>query len=234
MDYLALCRRVAREAGVGGAQSGKPDNVSGNPHRMQVVCDFVSEAANEIEGMYLDWTFLNQSVDFFVEGGSEFLDTRLTQPDILSFNDFGVYARSENHQRRLKKIDWQVIRDYREGVGETLPTKELPSYFSVSPSGQMEFWPVSSDAFVVRAECVVTPKVMKENTDKPNIPESHHDVIITRALMRYYESDEAFDLMQATGGRFSERLGQLRASYLPNMSYSRTASPQGPLTVMVD
>jgi len=234
MAYLALCQRVARRAAIAGASSGKPDDVVGQPERLQRICDYVAEAVREIETAHVDWTFMRPSIDFFVEARCGFVDPRDTHLDVLSLNENAVYGRTERWHQQIVPMPWPAFRERREVSRQPAAVNSLPSEFSVDPSGAIQLSPVSALPFVLRAECVVAPAVLTSSDDTPHIPASHHDVIFYRALALHYETDEAEFLMRTAEARFAEWMGRLEALYLPNNAWSRTHSPEQPLQVWVD
>ena len=234
MNYLQLCQLVARRAGIAGASAGMPADVTGQPERLQLACDFVADAVADIETAYLDWSFMRSSIDFFIEGGTEWLDPSETHGDLLSINEAAVYGRNERLEQQIWPMPWPELRRRRETTMSLIEVESIPTHFAVDQSGIIQFYPVAKNAYTLRAEYVLAPSVMAAATDKPRIPDTHSRAIVWRALALYHERDEADLLMQRAEGRFAEWMSRMEAAFLPDNAWTRTHSPEVPMVMRTE
>jgi len=228
MTYLALCQEVVRRAGVAGANRGAPDTLQGATGRLAQIADFVQEACLLVESEWTDWTYRSVDIDMDVPPGADRIDPRDTGSDVERISAHAVFARDEVERRQLVAMSWASMRRLINAQGPAVTT-DLPTQFAIDPAGVIHFASVRDEDWLLRAECVLRPTTLRLDDDEPLIPADFHDLIVHGALVRYHESEEAFDLMSRAESAYQAWMTRLEAACLPGSDYSRTYSPEVPL-----
>jgi hypothetical protein len=77
-----------------------------------------------------------------------------------------------------------------------------------------------------------TPQILTDNTDIPLIPESYHDLIWMRAVIKYGYYESAPEMLQRVQAEYPSRLASLEANQLPNRYRYGLAHDGDPLVVV--
>lgn len=224
MNYLELCQRVARRAGVSGSHTAKPDTVVNQTGRMALVCEYVAEASREVETEWDDFTFMRREIDFQVAANLQSTDPAIIHSDIERINLTTLTVRDDQSRSPLTPVPWTEYRTQRVISIDT--SDMLPTAFAIDNAGIIHFIPVSSRDFVLRAEVVLKPKELASDTDVPHVPSDYAWCIIHKARMMYYEEDESWQLYEAAGRRYREWMDRLEDKFLPENSHGRTQTAE--------
>ncbi|GEM_PF-2148141 len=226
MDFLALCQKVVREGAIIGGHEDKPLSVVDQVGRMALVVGWVNDANTTIQSLWNDYNFRSREIDIQVAPSAE----KASYPNIQRINDNGIYARDGSSRRKIHCIEWTAFRHLRST--EEIPSgTALPTHIAIDPAGDIHFYPICNRQFILRAECVMNPQVMTADTDEPWIPEGFHLAIVYRALMFFYDYDEAYERYQVAESRYMEWLDKLDGACLPSHDMHRTSTLETPLVV---
>ena len=232
MNYLQLCQAVARRAGVSGSHTPKPVTVEGQTGKLALLCDYVAEAARDVETSWADFTFMRAEIDFSVPADAQYIQPADQHSDIERFESQSFTVRDEDTRQRVRSIPWETYRQTRVINIET--TDGLPTHCSIDRQGRIHFSPVSSRAFIFRADVVLKPAALLANDDEPRVPADYRDVIVHRALMLYYSGDEAFNNAQASGLDYERWMERVEDRFLPHNAHGRTQSNETPMVMITE
>lgn len=219
MNFLDLCKTLAREAGV----SGSIASVTGQSGEMQRLVNWVARAYNDILIAHSDWEFLRTDVKFNTNVGSRTYSAAAA--GVAEFgewrfiNRWSAYAAGVGYgdEQPLRFVPYDAFRDMylfstqRDQTGRPLVVTEAPDQ-------SLLIWPLPDLAYTVRGEQYRHPAPLAANADVPAFPARFHDAIVQRALMLYaqFEGDSAvFGAAQSEYGRLLE---QLETRYLPDIT----------------
>jgi len=206
--YLQLCQRVRRDCGI--AASG-PTAVTGQTGIMQKVCDWVADAAEEIEGLHSDWHFLHaEHTDTCVAGSADYS----APADWGQWDREGVYLdRTLGTYRQLKFIDYRTWRGkFRNGT----KTNGRPSYFTIKPDGTLTLESPPDDTYSIYADYWKKPTRLAADADTSLIPSRWEKVIVARAKLFFAEYDAAQEILQSSTQEFARLVALLEADQLPD------------------
>ena len=234
MTYLELCQKFRRSVGIAG--SG-PTSVTGQTGIYELVVDWIADADQMIQEMWVDWAFLWATKTFTTTSG----DNEYTLGD-LSLST-GSAALSEWDPSSFV-VDptgsWGLLnlieyRDYRlnQKLG-TVPTGK-PNSVVIRPDSSIILYPTPDAAYTITADYQKRPTRMSANSDVSPIPSQFHDVIIYRAKMMYGEYEEAPEVYQSAQVDFQAMMRVLEAHSLPQMHFqNRSDTSAYDLTVRVE
>jgi hypothetical protein len=215
MDFVSLCRAVARESGA--VADGLPLTVVNQKGFLGRVVAWTADAWLEIQTERSDWLFMRAETVFPTVAGVE------RYPPLPS--DFGTWhlpggfwlhdpAIGLADEGPIRVVDWQTWR-WRWGRGERILNR--PVEVAVAPGDHaLVFGPVPDRTYHVRAEYQRRPQLLVNDTDVPQgLPEHLHPVIVWRALHKYAAYDEATTQLVAALARHRVFWENLIATQLP-------------------
>ena len=205
MNYLDLCSRLVREAGIaeGGVASVK-DQTGIKEKAVQWVRRAWLEIQNE-----KDWNFL-WNIGFFdtVEGKSIYSPTNdlVLNPALKNWDRHSFHVNDLN----IGYIPWGQF-------DKRTQTPSRPFGFTIRPDNSIQFTAPPNGVYPVNFEYFRTAQELSENEDIPIIGSQHHEIIFYKAMMYLAAEQDAPELSNDAAYNLRMRMQELRDSYLPDL-----------------
>jgi hypothetical protein len=215
--FLQLCQMVARESGtVSGTQ---PVAVTGQTGRLGKIVFWVDEAWRQIQNRRNAWFWM----DTEFSGTTTASSPRYTAASfslspwaawITKERTLSIYltATGVSDESYLMFMPWDT---WKQRYDFGTQTNDRPSYYSVSPAGELCFGPIPDDTYTVRGRYRKGAQSLTANGDIPEMPERFHDLIGWEALLLLQEHDEAQIPIAVAMRRRRELTSDLERDQLP-------------------
>lgn len=208
MNFLELCIRVHQQSGLSG--SG-PTSVNGQTGVLAKLVSWVVDADTDIQSLKNEWQFLWRRANAALVTDQQVYDAATL--NLVNLNQLdSVYIDDE----LALIVDWQ---EWLSEFDQRLPDPGLPKVISVSPSGELHFYPVPDQDYPIKLNYYTEPTVLLNDTDVSSIPAKYHECIIQRAKMYYAEFEEDAQLYQMASARYETKLTELCSNQLPKMGF---------------
>lgn len=207
MNFLALCKAVARDSGT---VAGVPNftTVAGATGRIEQVVGWTADAWVDIQNARNDWLWMRRTfekgllADTAAYTPASWALTRVSRwlPDRINYNTMSLFdpAVGRTDEQTLRMISYDRWREmYDRGTHDN----QRPSHWAVSPTNELLFGPTPDKVYTVRGEYRVKPQVLTLDADEPEMPDEYHRAIVCYAIRLMAGSDEAF---QARGNYAAE------------------------------
>ncbi len=196
-NFLQLCQAVARESGtVTGIQPATVTNQSG---RLLKIVRFTEQAWQDIQNIREDWNWMLRQWS-----GNTLLDTEAYTAASWNISDLSRWAHKTKHvlfckpqgadivqQRRLTYVNWS---EFRANLQFSVVDSNPPTHWSVRPGDNALMLSPKPDAvYELNGEYFKSIQTLVTDTDIPELPADHHNLIMWRALVLLHEHDEADD-----------------------------------------
>lgn len=210
MNLLAICRRLAQEAGIAGGASAITTvaNVSGEVRR---VVDWAVSAWSEIQGQRR-WTFMWEQPTLTLTAGTSTIAATVPESRYVRDSAWLLQPASTADQ-------WLTFMPWPEfsTVYRRLNNDDNVTCWSVRPDGTLAFnAKVTADTNVL-LERYGNPVVLSADTDTPAAPEHLHMTIVWRALVLYANFDEAGVQRQTAVDEYNTLHSQMCNQCLPSL-----------------
>ncbi len=224
--YLELCQKVARESGT--IAGVLPTAVTGQTGRLLKVVNWVNDAWSEIQNMHAAWLWMRSEF-------SNDLSTNTMKYTAASFNltDFARWvedpgsvtmyltATGVSDEGELENVPYdQWRRTYDRGT----QTANRPTQWTVTPSLEFAVGVKPDLVYTVRGEYYLGNQALAANGDTPNCPARFHDLIVWKALMKLYASDEATEQLEEVKDLYEPLLFALVRDQLPAVMISASST----------
>lgn len=215
--YLELVQQLHRESGAGGAEPTSVVGQSGEDLRM---VDWVREADNYVQNLWLNWKFLWNQVTLSTATGV----VSLSPPTDLNFWDFKTFKL--NDPSIVNADDEPLGFVEHDSIKMLIRDASLdqPSRIILMPDNSIEFEPVPDKVYDIKADYFRTPTLLAANTDVSAIPETYHPTILGRGLILYANYESAPEIMSQGRQILGDFLPRLENHQLPNQRFSRYQS----------
>jgi len=212
MDYLELCQRVAREAGLAGSGPEDLSAVSGDEARIKA---WVNDAWVDIQSHSPYWDFLWSEFRFQTQDGYRDYDPAQTSANVWERDSFLMYKTAdgesqENFLNYVPYADWRS--NFERGEPETKP----PSHFTILPNNRIRLDTFPDDTYTITGTYWKKPVPLVENTDTPVVASNHHLAIVYRALLYYATYEEAADVLSLATNLYNTYFTRLCNQELPS------------------
>ena len=216
MNYLQLCQRLTREAGIN--LSG-PTSTSGNDGtQFARVIDWVQTAYAEIQMLYDDWNFMHSSFQLACgtnDGEYTYGEVTNNIPvarfDTESFRAYLVSAGQSTEQHMI----WMHYDEFRDTFrfGSTRTAAGHPQYWTWAPNKNVLLFPLPGpSSYIVTGEYWRDVDELSIDTDEPIFPSQYHMLIVYWALVKYAgfeESGSVYQNAQNMTNKYLSRMGRL-------------------------
>lgn len=223
MNFLAMCQRLGREAGIPG---GGPASVVSQTGLQQKVVEWIQEADEDIQRRYADWKFLRTDFDF-----STVASQQAYTPDQASVSDLNKWIASEygdvscrltdSDEQYIHFLEWSDFK-FRYLKGSLRSTTGRPQYFSIKPDKSIIFYPTPDAAYQITGEYYRKAQQMTANADKPLYPEEYHMTAVWRALMLYGAYEAADERYSHGQNEFNRLFAALKRDQMPEIVWETT------------
>jgi len=227
MTYLELCQKMIRDLGLQNTIS----SVSAQTGMNKKVADWVADADEYIQSLWIDWNFLwAQHSENTIAG------TRLiTAPsDLSAWDNNSIYLDyTSDDWQQLHKLDYLEWRSaYRQGT----QTNDTPDRFVQLPNKNINLEPAPDKVYSFTGDYWKAVTRMSANATVSAIPARFHRIILARAKIYYAEHDEFPTVFELASKEYKELLNDLEAAELPGKSINlrKSSSPGEELQVVVE
>lgn len=217
MNYLELCKELAREATVSGtivtalSQSGEVGRVA----------NWIAKAYLFVQTAHTDWNFLRNDVGFDTiadKGGYSALEAGVTELGEWMFaSGWRCYntAQGVADEQPVRFMPYDKFRQrYLYGTARTMQGR--PQVVTEKPDQTLLFWPLPDDAYTIVGEQYHAPYRLTANETIPCFPAKFHDVIVYRALMLYGEYEGDPTVFSSAQNEYNGIITKMEALYLPD------------------
>jgi hypothetical protein len=209
VNYLQLCQRVRQEGGIAGTGPATVLNQTGEYLRL---ANWVAGAWDEIQEMRSTWLWMHGDFSFTTTPS-----VGVYTPAVVGLTDwrwwdrksFKIYdvAKGLSDQGRFGHMSHQTWSDTFDVNQQT---DDRPQKWTERPEdGAIILGPVPDVPYVVSGQYWKAQTHLVNDTDIPAMPGDYHLAIVWRALMMYYQFEEApaqFDFAREWHGRWIIRL----------------------------
>jgi len=216
MNFLDLCKALAREAGI----SGSIPSVTDQAGEALRVVNWIIEGYREVLNAHSDWTFLRADVAFLANVGSrsytaaaagvaDFGEWRFN--GTWSCFDAAVGARDEQPLRYMEYDRFRracLFGAQGELTGRPLAIAE-------GPGQTLLLWPLPDKPYTIHGEQLSQPADLATNTDVPVFAMRWHRIVVHRALMLYAAFEGDAGLFASAQTNYARMLEQMENVYLP-------------------
>lgn len=226
MNFLQLCREVARESGT---VAGVPNfnTVAAATGRVEQVVGWVRDAYIDIQNERGDWLFM---VDTFeapltigkrlytgLELGISDLGSWIGDRPAEGWNNLSLWEEGFKAQEgEIWQIPYPTWRNRYER-GEHRANK--PTEWAVTPQGALGFGNTPDKAYWVQGEYRIAAQRLEADTDTPRMPEQFHRLIIHEAIRLMARSDEAFQVLVEKTQQYERLRHPLVRDQTPQMTF---------------
>lgn len=199
MNFLALCRRTASEAGLSGAINNVT-NVQGEFARL---VGWVREAHNQIQ-TERDWPWLwAQTGQVLAPGQQTYIPS-----------DWGIRVR--RWQRDSLRVGGQRIPllSYESGRHEPDGARQ-PGYVVELPDKRLHFSHEPDAPYLFTADYIREPAALVQTEDEPTMPDEFHMVIVWQAAIFVADFEETVTLRQTAQLKRDEIRARMLRDYFP-------------------
>ena len=208
MTFLEIVQRLHRRGGASGAVPSTVADQSGEALRL---VQWVQDADYNVQTKWLNWKFLYRRT------GNNFRLTAngLTTPpaDLFVWDPVTFFVRESTDD------DWQPLdTDEHENVKSEIRATDTgqPYRAIILPDNCLEFEPIPSLAYYLRADYYKKPVRMNVDSSVSPVPEEYHASVILGTALEYFANFEDSPEVLREAQRLMEHMSQLEASQLPN------------------
>lgn len=225
--FLQLTQDLARESGTLAGGVSLP-TVTGVTGRAEKLAAWIRKAWVNIQNERDDWPWMRQEFSAVLIPGQK----RYTAAELGIMERFGRWMKDEPGFRlftlydpeigvadegEIREIDYQVWRvRYDRGAQEA----NRPTDWAISPRQELCFGAIPDKAYPLNGEFRMSPQILTESADVPELPEEYHGAIVWEALKLLGLSDES---PATSSGAISEYVlarQNLNRDYLPEVRFA--------------
>lgn len=199
MNYLELCKAVARKTGTVSGGAGSITTVQGTlPPRVEKIAGWVAEAWTNIQNERSDWAWMQAEFTApLIIGQARYEGDDLSLSRVATWAcdstarlPFSLWdpAIGQADEGQIVEIDYECWRErYQRGAHDA----SRPTEYALAPSGEIVFGPTPDKAYVLRGEYRRTPQALAVDIDVPEMPVRFHNLIVVEAIRILSNDDDA-------------------------------------------
>lgn len=223
--FLELCNDVERESGTVSSNARMTDVASATGYQADIVA-WVQEAWKLIQVARTDWRWMI----------GEFEDTLITgvlrySPADLGIERFSRWAQDVHaddyfpysiYNPALGRADENALSGisfsyWRQWYDRGVEQRNRPCHYAISRANEFCVGQVPDRAYTLRGEYRMSPQILVENDDVPELPEEFHHAIYLRALILLGEQDEAPFTIATAQNKYDNVMQQLVNDQTPRI-----------------
>ena len=186
-NFLQLCQRAAREAGVtNAAVSPLPTTVEAQVGELARMVDYVADAWRELQGTK-KWSWMWESVTLTIPAGASSIAAGIPHDRWDKQSVYSVGVTSDSAGRWLSYVPWDEFRSLypRIATGSTLGS------WTIAPDLTFRLNGITSINLPLTAERWVLPTSLRVDGDVPPMPADLSMLLVYMAVRKYAGYDEA-------------------------------------------
>lgn len=206
MDFLTLCQRTAREAGISGTG---PALVTGQTGQLANVINWVNLAWKDIQNLPYKWKFQWDEYSVVTIASNPTIGMDGETVDSYATDTFSCYltATGTTDRQKIKYMGYQAFK--KRYPRELQSTADRPTVVTELPGGDLKFYPTPDAVYTIEFEGYKKPQDLTAGTDVPVLPEKFHEIIIFKALIDHGRYEDAVEIRQDVPRRFERMLQDL-------------------------
>ena len=209
MNFLALCQRLAFEAGVEG--ESQPTSVVSQTGELGRVVRWVNSAWLDIQQMH-NWSWMWEHPTLVLTTAASSIAGTVGAD---RYDRESAYFDDGSPAKRL--LTYQPWQEFRESW-RVLAQNDGVTVWSVRPDFTLVFNAAASANKNIDLERWMVPTELAADADTPGMPSDLHEVIVWRALVKYANFDEARVQRDTAIDEYKSKMGALMRRCLPVMS----------------
>lgn len=177
----------------------QPASVVNQTGRLRKIVSWTASAWTDIQRSRDDWRWMVDefagptlvNLDAYTDAGMSIarFSSWLVRQDQGSDSGLSIFrpAIGRSDERPLLWCDWPLFRDrYLRGEHPA----GYPTVVTIDPRDALRLHPTPDAVYTLRGEYRKAPQTLAANTDVPEAPAQHHELIVWRALSRYLAADD--------------------------------------------
>lgn len=233
--FLQLVQDLARDSGTlaGGVSIPTVTNATGRADKM---VSWVRKAWINIQNERSDWPWMQREfTSALVVGKTRYtaselgIATRFGQwigdrpsADRRVFRTFTLWdaATGQADQGDIVQVEYDL---WRARYGRGVHDANRPTVWAVAPSNEIVFGARPDKAYVVTGEYRVSPQILTESSDIPELPEQYHAAIVLEAMKLLGIADESPATASSAISEYVLARQNLNRDYLPEITWGGRA-----------
>lgn len=204
MNYLQLCQ----QANLYGGFQGTISSVDSSGYQALLV-DAVRKAWAEIQKERSDWDFMYAGVDIPLTAAAT-----VYTPEMI-FGSTVAEVGTWDHDLMIYNYNKLKYIPYKEFLLKEDNNTGEPSYFTENTSDQSLIFNSVDTDYTVTAQYTKTPQLLTNNTDVPQMPPKHHQIIVYAAVLELAAYVSSAEVYQKNQINYSKAMGQLMRDHCP-------------------
>lgn len=220
MNYLEICQRIVADNGIAGGTG--PSAVTGNVGELRNIVNWVADAAEAVDNMWMDWKYLwrrySESMtigSYSAPAPSGGIKVRLWNPKRLKIREAG------GEWVELTFIKREEFEDSYEPANAS---QGMPSYFTINPDNSITLDCPANIAYELKGEFWRRPVRLTDGGDVPLIPGEYWRIIAARALIQYGGREDAPEIVTSASAEFLDVLNKLESDQLEDRERDRSST----------
>lgn len=202
MNFLQLCQRFRREAGISGTHASTASTVTID----MKVQDWINDAWMDIQ-LSRRWDWMRSNVTFnTVSGQRDYTSSDAAGIALIRRWDERFSYISDSNSIRYP-LYWLAYHELREVFERSTAQSGRPQYIAVKPGSAMQlrmsYTPSAAEG--VSLWGWLNGTYLSGNTDEPELPTSDHMIIVHKALMSYALKEAQGELLLSAKQGYEEK-----------------------------
>lgn len=216
MTYLEMCQKIVRDLGLSITVSA----VTGNTGMAQKICDWVADADEAIQSIWIDWNFLWAAFTT-----PTIIGTRAYSKPTTGFANWDLASFYLNYTTdQYQKLQYMPYIQFRDQYRNGTQTNSKPTNFILTPANNIYLHPIPDAVYTLTADYWAAPTRMTGNTSTSAIPDRFERIILAKAKIYYAEHEEFPAVLELASAEYQDLLKKLEAAELPEENRARGKS----------
>ena len=235
MNYLQLVQSLVAELGIGGANNGgeTPDTLAGVTGQLWNAKNWIQQADNNINVMWVNWDFLVVEYSETLTVGSTAVPAH-SGSEVVNKWDRDTFWINQT-LTSAGQLEWMDWYDFRKTVlpGSASLGNAKPSTITAKRDNTPLINQPSNDTYALTAEFWKEPELMSVDDDVPLLPAQYHRLIICEAAIKYANKEAAPEIIQGMEAEYLYLLDKLEGDQLPGREYERLSTQDIPIEMEI-
>lgn len=212
--FLALCQKVSSLAGISGTGPAAVTSQTGVNAKL---VSFTKDGWLRVQGESEHWNFMRKegTLNTVAATQSYSAATILAVPNANYGTIIEKTLKFADRSGRLTYIpyaEWEA-KDY-----DLLTGTGRPQVYTIKPDGALLLYPIPTAIHALKFHYRRAPQELAANADVPDLPDQYHDIITYRALMLYFEHDQAGPEWKSASANYDEWFARVAQTQLPRIT----------------
>jgi hypothetical protein len=223
MNFLQLCQRLAREAGIN--LTGPTSTAGNSGTEFQRVVDWVNSAYADIQRMHDDWLFMKASFSLTTSAS----DGDYTATEVVNGGaTLAAYERDTLRcylqsagQAAEQHLYWRRYQSFMDThrMGAARTAEGFPQFFAVAPDKGLLLAPLPDAVYVVTGDYQRAVDELSGDSDTPIFDADYHMAIVWQALITYAGFEETASAYVHAQNMLNPILGRMERLERPEVGW---------------